>query len=261
MLLAVDAGNTETVIGLFEDPGGPSWSTTGGSPPTPSAPPTSSRCCSRSSSAFHGFRFDTDVDRRGRVLERAPGHRRPARDEPSATSASPRRRPRARREDRHADPLRQPEGGRRRPHRQRRRRARARTSRRSSSSTSRHGHDLRRHLGQGRVPRRRHRPRHRDQPRRPVRPGRAAARRRAGRAPQRDRAHAPSSRSSPASSTASAPWSTASSTRIAGRARRDADGASPPAAWPGSSARCRAHHPAPRALAHPARPAESRSTA
>ena len=49
-----------------------------------------------------------------------------------------RRRRRARRQDRHADPLREPQGGRRRPHRQRRRRLRPlRRARRSSSTSAR----------------------------------------------------------------------------------------------------------------------------
>ena len=117
MLLAIDVGNTQTVIGLYgrrrrADGDGAerrACSTTGASPPTPSARPTSTRCWSRSSSASTASRFDDDIDGIAISLGRCPRVTaafremteryfgfRPVVVEPG-------------REDRHADPLRQPE--------------------------------------------------------------------------------------------------------------------------------------------------------
>ena len=122
---------------------------------------------------FHGFSFDDDVD--GVALcSSVPSitGRRAGDDRPLLRVPGDRRR--ARREDGHADPLRQPEGGRPRPHR--RRAGGLRPLRRPDDRRRlRHRHHLRGHLGQGRVPRRRHLPGHRHQPRRAVRPGRRAA--------------------------------------------------------------------------------------
>ena len=71
VLLAIDAGNTQTVVGLY-DLDGPEpadaaaaprtgCSTTGASPPRPTAPATSWRCCCRASSPLRGFTLD-DID-------------------------------------------------------------------------------------------------------------------------------------------------------------------------------------------------------
>ncbi|CAA9255152.1 MAG: Pantothenate kinase type III, CoaX-like, partial [uncultured Acidimicrobiales bacterium] len=119
------------------------------------------------------------------LFGRPPGDRRAAGDG-GALLRLRARAARAGHQDGDADPLRQPPRGRRRPHRQRRRGARpARAA--DHRRRLRHGHDLRRHLRQGRVPGRRHPARHRDQHGRPVLPRCPPAEGRAARAPERDR--------------------------------------------------------------------------
>ena len=134
----------------------------------------------------------------------------------------------------HLDPLREPQGGRRRPHRQRGRRVRP-LRRPDDRRRLRHRHDLRRGVGERRVSRRRHRARHRDQH------GRA---RRAGRPPCAPSswssrgacsARARSSRSSPARSTASPRRSTGCAT--ASKPSWASARSCRPAAWPISSRR------------------------
>ena len=71
---------------------------------------------------------------------------------------------RAGRQDRHADPLREPQGGRRRPHRRRCRRLRP-LRRPDDRRRLRYRDDARGDIGRGRVPRRRHPSRRGDQPR------------------------------------------------------------------------------------------------
>ena len=70
VLLAIDVGNTQTVIGLFGDDEAASrapapsatCSTTGASPPTPTARATSSPSSIQEFLGFHGFSFDEDID-------------------------------------------------------------------------------------------------------------------------------------------------------------------------------------------------------
>ncbi len=119
-LLAVDVGNTNTVLGLYE--GGGARALTGASRRAGTRRPTRSR------SPFAGC-----SPRPGAWPSPAGGHRRDRRPVAALSAAagvSPalRRRAsvrRARREDRDADPLRRAAGSRRRPHRQRRGGARA----------------------------------------------------------------------------------------------------------------------------------------
>ena len=131
MLLAVDVGNTNTVLGVFRRRGSPR---TGGSRPSRSAPPTSTRCCSRRCSTSRASRGEHR--RRDHLVGRAAGG---VRRSSSFFKRAPRR-PAARRrpghQDRHADPLREPARGRRRSHRQRGRRVRAMRKAAASSSTS-----------------------------------------------------------------------------------------------------------------------------
>ena len=159
MLLAIDVGNTETVIGLFAHDGRRGrvppaerrrlrhrrrgraqprpHATTGGCRPSPTAPPTSTPCSSPSSSTSRACDI---VDDGHRASPSAPRSRR----SPASSGRWPTRwfddvpvrRPRPGREERHADPLRQPQGGRRRPGRQRRRRLRPLRRPVRSSSTS-----------------------------------------------------------------------------------------------------------------------------
>ena len=150
MLLAIDVGNTQTVIGLFGEEADGERRRARRQPLRGGAArplahrhqrrahlATSSRCWCRSSSGFHGFRFDDDIDGIAISLGRAPRHRRVPGDD-RALLRLPAGRDRARREDRHADPLRQPQRGRRRPHRQRGGRPRPlRRARRSSSTSAR----------------------------------------------------------------------------------------------------------------------------
>ena len=99
VLLALDVGNTQTVVGLYDlDPRRRQrrpparrhrrWSTTGASPPTWSAPPTSTPSCSRSSSASTASPGTTTTSRASRCARRCPAS--PARCGAcrSATSAS-----------------------------------------------------------------------------------------------------------------------------------------------------------------------------
>ena len=81
---------------------------------------------------------------------------------------------------RHPRPLRQPARGRRRPHRRRRRRAPPVRPAAADHRRLRHRHRLRRRLRRRRVPGRRHRPRHRHLLRSAVRAGRQAIAGRAG---------------------------------------------------------------------------------
>ena len=240
MLLTVDAGNTQTVVGLYELDG----ESAVGSPPGGRAAEPLADLHRRRAHLRRGRGAAAGLPRpaatpvlrhRGhrRVLRRPQDHRRAAR---------PRRplprlradRDRARRPHRHPHRLRQPEGGRSRPHRQRHRRLRPLRGP-DDRGRLRHGHDLRRGLGQRGVPRRGHRPRHRDLDGRAGGQGRGPAGGGARPAPQRARASPPSSRSSRGPSTASPPRSTACATGSWpswGSARW-----SPPVAWPPSSPR------------------------
>ena len=56
MLLAVDVGNTEITIGVFQDD---ELAQHGGPPPWPSAPPTSTPCCWAGSWARRGWGWAT----------------------------------------------------------------------------------------------------------------------------------------------------------------------------------------------------------
>ncbi len=129
--------------------------------------------------------------RRGHHRQRRPrAHRADGRARP------PRLRPRgaggrARHQDRHADPLREPARGRRRSHRQRRRRVRVGQGRRHRGRL-RHRDDLRLRHAQGRVPRRRHRARHPDQRRRALLARRASCRASRSRSRRRSSAGTPS---------------------------------------------------------------------
>ncbi|CAA9221974.1 MAG: Pantothenate kinase type III, CoaX-like, partial [uncultured Acidimicrobiales bacterium] len=123
--------------------------------------------------------------RHGGLVHRPPAHRR-APHPGRAVPAGGARGPRARHPQRPAHPVREPPPGRPRPHRQRGGRL-GPLRRADDHGGLRHRHHGRRHLGQGRVPGRRHPPRHRDQPRRPVRPGRGALLGGAGQAPPGDR--------------------------------------------------------------------------
>ena len=84
---------------------------------------------------FHGFSFDDSITGVAISLGRAARDRRAAPAD-RALLRVPAARRRARRPHRHADPLRQPEGGRRRSHRERGRRVRPLRRARRSSSTS-----------------------------------------------------------------------------------------------------------------------------
>ncbi len=170
--------------------------------------------------------------RRRRPVQLGPvDHRRRAGDDPPLLRV---RGPgdRAGRQDRHADPLRQPQGGRRRPHRRRRRRLRP----------LRRPHDRRRL-------RHRHAPSRRSAPAastsaapsspastsasRPCSPGPPRCARSSWSSPATSSARTPSSRSSREPSTASPGRSTASPTGSSTRSARPPS--SPPAAWPRSS--------------------------
>ena len=183
---------------------------------------------------------DPAVPRLPRLLVRRPGDRRrdrvgrPARDGGAAAhDAAVLRvrgaRDRARRPHRHADPLRQPEGGRRRPHRQRGRRVRP-LRRPVDRRRLRHRQHDRRDQRQGRVPRRRDLPRHRDLDGRALRPGGGAAPGRARAARRTSSASRRSSRSSRVRSTGSPGRSTRSST--GSRTSSASARSSPPAGWP-----------------------------
>ena len=133
MLLTIDAGNTQTVVGLFGD--------------HELARPLAHRD-RRRPHLRRARADDAAVPRLPRLLVRrststgvaicfrgAERHRRAARDD-RALLRLRRARARARRAHGHADPLRQPQGGRRRPHRRTRSGRTTSTADRRSSSTS-----------------------------------------------------------------------------------------------------------------------------
>ena len=120
MLLAIDVGNTQTVVGLFNGHElADHWRI------ATDADRTSDELALMIQQflGFHGFSFDNSITGRRDLVGRAARHRRAAPADRALLLAARARR-RARRAHRHADPLRQPEGGRRRPHRQRGRRVR-----------------------------------------------------------------------------------------------------------------------------------------
>ena len=132
MLLAIDVGNTQTVVGLFNGHElADHWRI------ATDANRTSDELALMIQQflGFHGFSVRQLDHRRRDLVGRAARHRRAASDHGALLLASRARR-RARRADGHADPVRQPEGGRRRPDRQRGRRVRPVRRARRSSSTS-----------------------------------------------------------------------------------------------------------------------------
>ena len=149
MLLAIDIGNTQTVIGLFGDDEADDANVG----PRRAAPAEAGLLdhwriatnAERTSDehalvvqeflGFHGFSFDDDIDgiAISSVVPRTTAAFREMTEKYFGFRPG---RDRARREDRPADPHREPARGRRRPHRQRRRRARPATAARRSSSTS-----------------------------------------------------------------------------------------------------------------------------
>ena len=112
MLLAIDVGNTNTVLGLFD--GERARRARGGSRPTRGPPPTRWR------SSFRGLLADEPGDRPASPLcSTVPAVLRELRDDARALlRRRAARHRRAGREDRRAGADGQPEGGRRRPHRQ-----------------------------------------------------------------------------------------------------------------------------------------------
>jgi len=191
MLLTIDAGNTQTVVGLFRDRDLlDTWRI------ATVADRTSDELALMIQQflGFHGFSFALARHRGGRrresirratdhrrvdLLRCAARHRRAAADDRALLRLS-RARPRAGRAHRHAHPLRQPEGGRTRPHRQRGRRLRP-LRRPDDHRRLRHGDDRRSDQRGGRIPRRRHLSRRRDRHGRVVRArGRIASSRASG---------------------------------------------------------------------------------
>ena len=195
VLLAIDVGNTQTVIGLYghDDDHELDGHRRRARPARPLAHRHLGRAHVRRAGAARAgvprlprVQLRRGRRRRGAVLVGAEHHRRRPGDDASATSGSPPivvepgvktgmpilyDNPKQVGPDRIADavaalrPLRRPDDRRR----------------------LRHRDDARSDLGQGRVPRRRDPPGHRDQPRRAVRPRGRAVPGRAGRAAQRDR--------------------------------------------------------------------------
>ena len=190
MLLTVDAGNTQTVVGLYELDG---ESASGRRPEDGLLEPLA-HLHRRRAHLRRGRRAAPGLPRPAPApVQRHRGHRRVlGRPEDHRGAARPRRpvprlradRHRAGGPHRHPHRLRQPEGGRRRPHRQRHRRLRP-LRRADDRRRLRHGHHLRRGVGERRVPRWRHRPGGRDLHGRPRGQGRRPAGRRAAGAPQR----------------------------------------------------------------------------
>ncbi len=204
MLLAIDVGNTNTVLGVFDG-----------------------------NRLLDHWRLETNAhktydeygilllqllgvvearrleDRRGGRLQRgAPAAVQPRADEPALLPVQADVR-RPRREDGHADPLRQPARGRRGPDRERGRRLRE-APRRADRRRLRHRDHLRRGLPEGRVPRRRDLPRDRRSRWRRSSSTPRSCRGSSSRSRRRWSAGTPCTRCSPASSSATSGWSTAS---------------------------------------------------
>ena len=229
MLLAFDVGNTTIAIGLF-----------------------------RGRKLVKSWKIKTDSDKTSdeygaillnlmQVAGLAPGkvtgghhlERRPAPDArhrgglPDLFRDRGQRR-RAGAQDGHAHPLREPPRGRRRPDHGRGRRLRE-VRRPAHRPRFRHGDDLRRRLGQGRIPGRGHRPRHPDLGRGPLPQDGPAA---PDRDPQAEEGHRPDDRvqhAVRASTSATSAWSRRRSKRSA-RSSAGTPGSSPRAA---SAARSR----------------------
>ena len=210
MLLAVDVGNTQTVLGLFEGEGSP---TASGSRPTGAAPATSS--ASRSAALFEledvdGICLSSTVPALQREWERVA----------ERWAHAPLLDRRAGRQDGDPDPVRRSARGRARPDRERgrgERALRAPVHRRRL----RHLDQLRHRLARGRVRRRRARAGDRGLDGRALRPRGAARQGRLRRAADRDRQDDGRPGSSPASSTGSpARWTASSGGSAASSASR-----------------------------------------
>ena len=235
VLLAIDVGNTNTVLGMFEGEDlASSWRIK-----------TDARTTADEMAlTYRGLLADAGDDQRHRAVQH--GARRPARDAGDARPLLRRRSDRhrrARHQDRRARAHRQPEGGGRRPHREHDRRP-SPVRRPVHRRRLRHVDEPRRRLGQGRVPRRCAGPGDRDLPGCPRLAGRAAAQGGAGAAAVGRSARTRSRPCSPAPSTDSPARSTASST-ASSRSSATSRRWWPPAASRPSSCRSRqtiTHH-------------------
>ena len=261
VLLAIDVGNTQTVIGLFGADDGERPTGTGAERDlldhwriATNAERTSDELALlvQEFLGFHGFSFDEDVD--GVALcSSVPSITAAVREMTRRYFGFEAARRRAGREDRHADPLREPQGGRRRPHRRRRRRLRP-LRRPDDRRRLRHRHHPRGHLG-----------RRASTSAAPSSPASRSASRRCSAGPPRC---ARSSWSSPAASSARTPSSRSSPAPLYGfaapgrrhrrRGSSDEIGEATVVATGGLAARHRAvlaHDHRARAVAHAARPA------
>ena len=225
MLLCIDTGNTQTVIGLFD---GKELADHWRIATVAERTADELALMIQQFLGFHGFPSVSPIDGVA-ISSGVPRVTVELRADDRALLRLPRTRARAGHPDGDADPLRQPEGGRRRPHRERGRRVRP-VRRTVDRRRLRHREHDRGDQRAGRVPRRRDLPGDRDLDGRAVRAGGGAPARRARSRRATSSASRPSSRSSPARCTGSAVRSTRSSSgsrRSSGSARCSRPAGSP----------------------------------